>query len=839
MRKKRKKHLAVPSGRAPTPTRETALADLKVGRFREAISAYKALVKQDPALNEGLAAAYEGRARQLAAKGMDKEALVMWENRALLGDVPVRCEHLGLLIRLGRIDRALELYRHPSVARDAALLSSVRVYLAARYLAGSDEIGGRLAADDPVLVDGRVASRALTAYCSGDDPMLTEALGSIPFRSPYRDFAQILKALARLAEAPQEAARQLARIDQDSPFAGLACAAALALLPERELPGRLRGMEPAARELVFALRGWSPERCDLWRELSTLGDTPSLKALAGVVQRHSRALGPDWSRRAQLRLTFQSAPSGTGRLSALRPTVSESLLLQAWQREEEKDPWYIFEGWDLYAGPIIEDLKPPPGSEAALALALVLRRADRLMGILNPQRPRGQGSSELTRMAALQLESSLVYDPDDRDIYLRLIDHYRGTGMLNESRRLLKQAQARWPADKPLLIAAMETALAGGAFKKAAGIGREILSVDPINTGVRERLVDAHLAHARKNLCGRRADLAAKALVEAGEWVRGERMDDKVELLRGFVVLAENEAEGLSRLRSVAERLGNGLAARLTLGVEAAQSGVSVPTLFAGLGWSSPPQVRPDDLLDFLARLRAFQDAGVELPHRFLESLSAPLQSAARLELDRGQLESACETLARAAMHKARFGFARAALRRYPGEPVFELHLFEAKHSDQGYLGVEEREIERLEDAEQRAREAGDMRLAVRLGELLDRIGEMGPSAEPMLPGGPGGASPGALFAEMVGMLGVEGVLAMVKGPGPLAEALREIQRELGAAGLRSLLEAIAANPAEFGALPFPGPDMRPAEPRRSSPRKRKHKGAVPPDPDQFDLDIF
>ncbi len=236
MRKKRKKHPAAPGGRTPVPSLESALADLEAGRFREAISAYKALAKQDPALNEGLAAAYQGRARQLAAKRMDKEALVMWENRALLGDLPVHSEHLGLLIRLGRTERALDLYRHPSVANDAALGSSVRAHLAARYLAGGEEIANRLVADDPVLVDGQAARRALSAYCSGDDPTLGEALGSIAFRSPYRDFAQILKALARQAEAPQEAARQLARIDQDSPFGGLAVAAALALLPERELP---------------------------------------------------------------------------------------------------------------------------------------------------------------------------------------------------------------------------------------------------------------------------------------------------------------------------------------------------------------------------------------------------------------------------------------------------------------------------------------------------------------------------------------------------------------------------------------------------------------------------
>jgi len=842
MRKKRKKHAAAPSPRVAAPAPESALADLEAGRFREAISAYKTLVTQDPALSERLAEAYEGRARQLASKGMPKEALAMWENRALVGDAPVRLDHFTLLIRLGRLEEVLQLYRHPSLGRDAGLLGAMRAHLAARYLGGSQEFRDRLAAADPVRVDGQAASRALMAYCGGDDQGVTEALASIPFRSPYRDFAQILKALVRVAEAPEAAAEQLARIDPDSPFAGLASAARLALAPEHELTGCLRGVEAAARELVFALRGWPPERSSLWRELSTLGDEPSPKALTGIVQRHRQVLGEDWSRRALLKLMFQANLSGRARLMALRPTPSESLLLQAWQREEDEDPWDIMEGWERYAGTIVKEVKPRPGSDASLALAQVLRRGDRLMGTLDPQRAHGEGSGQLAQAAASQLELSLVYDPDDRGTYLRLIDHYRGTGALKESRRLLKQAQARWSADKPLLIAAMETALAGGAFKKAAGLGREILAVDPINTGVRERLVDAHLAHARKSLRGGRGDLATKALDEAVEWARGERMGDKLELLRGFVTMAEDEPAGLGRLRSLAERLGNGLAARLTLGAEAAQSGFATPALFAGLGWSKSPKVETDDLLDFLARLRAFQDGRVELPGPLLDSFSSSLKSAARLELERGQLETACETLARAGMHKARLGFARAALRRFPGEPVFELHAFEARHGDYGYLGIQEREIERLEQAEQRAREAGDMRLAIRLEEALDRVWDANePPGATFLDGPPGGDI-GALFAQMVGILGVEGVLEMIKGPGPLANALREVQRDLGAAAFRGLLESIARSPADFAGFPFPGP-MMPSSPKsgRSSPRTGKGKGkrATPLDPDRFDLDLF
>jgi len=49
-----------------------------------------------------------------------------------------------------------------------------------------------------------------------------------------------------------------------------------------------------------------------------------------------------------------------------------------------------------------------------------------------------------------------------------------------------------------ILEAALDAAIEAGAFKKAADIAREMLALDSINSGVRERLVEAHLAHARK-----------------------------------------------------------------------------------------------------------------------------------------------------------------------------------------------------------------------------------------------------------------------------------------------------------------------------------------------------
>ena len=80
-RRQRKKH-----DNPSSPETRAALARraLETGNFRDAIVHFKALLKIEDSdeWRAGLAAAYQERARELAAKGMFIEALVIWDNRS-------------------------------------------------------------------------------------------------------------------------------------------------------------------------------------------------------------------------------------------------------------------------------------------------------------------------------------------------------------------------------------------------------------------------------------------------------------------------------------------------------------------------------------------------------------------------------------------------------------------------------------------------------------------------------------------------------------------------------------------------------------------------------------
>ena len=168
---------------------------LEAGRYRDAIAGLKALLKDDAASERSgarrlaLGEAYAGRAHELTAKGMLKEALVIWENRAALGpEVPAALAHSLLSLRLGDPGPILQQWsRKDALSRTER--ERVGEQFAAAVLAGDEVLLERLDADDLVRRHAEPARAALAAYCAHDAEALEAALAQLPFRSPYRTWA--------------------------------------------------------------------------------------------------------------------------------------------------------------------------------------------------------------------------------------------------------------------------------------------------------------------------------------------------------------------------------------------------------------------------------------------------------------------------------------------------------------------------------------------------------------------------------------------------------------------------------------------------------------------------
>jgi tetratricopeptide (TPR) repeat protein len=117
------------------------------------------------------------------------------------------------------------------------------------------------------------------------------------------------------------------------------------------------------------------------------------------------------------------------------------------------------------------------------------------------------------------LERSLELDPDDRATHLKLIRLHRQGQDLKAARASVETALARFANDPAVLLEAVETALAGNAFKKAVTLAKRLLDLDPINSKVRALIGQAHLSHARKQIRLHRPEAAGKELDLADEWL--------------------------------------------------------------------------------------------------------------------------------------------------------------------------------------------------------------------------------------------------------------------------------------------------------------------------------
>jgi len=724
---KKPRQSSKPAAATPAHSPEQAQAALAAGRFREAIEHFKALSRTGPPAlwQEGLGLAYRGRALELEAKGMSKEALTIWDNRqqACPGLVPDP-RHLALLLRHGRVAPALAAYRHLVNTGDAAPLTEARARFAASFLiddlpAGFSE--DPVFADDPLIRDTPTARAALAAYCAGGDEEVGRQLKAIPFRSPYRDLATLLKALIGLRDDPVASGKLVERVPADSPFAPLAKAIRLGLQPDEDLTKALGEVGEPVRDFVMTLRGWPDRRRQLWRELHRLGDNPNSSQWIALLRRYRGLLGASWLRHQVRALAAADFPRPLPAPLLAELTPFDRTLGAALIGEKTTPPRAFFGFWkDVMAAIVPPGSKPAPGSEDALRLALIQRRLGENPNLLK---------STIRSWVEGELATSLELDPDYLPGHLLLIGHYRRHGRLREARPMLERLLQRWPEDAEILNEALDLALAGNAFKKAAGLAKRILDRDPINRRAKQSLFQAHLAHARKQIAKSRFDLARKELEQADGWAEGAASQARVELLRGIIAWlhGKHDKEAMSQACAA---LGGGITGRLALALEAERLRFSPQILLKETGLLPLPTPDREDLLAYCRALRNLVEEADFKPKLIWQPFHAPVHKAAKLDLDAADFETVCETLRQIGLAELRLEYANAALRRWPAKPLFVVHKFEARAA-LGKPGMDTwTQMRHLEDALVQARAEGDQRTAHRIEELLGLSGAWDPGED-------------------------------------------------------------------------------------------------------------
>ncbi len=770
---------------APSPD---ALAErgadaLRRGRFKDATEIYKQLIRQNPQpeWRQRLGDAYAGRARALVEKGMFKEAAIVLEN-TLAADGTIRepLLYLSCLVRQGQHQKARRVAL-ASIARlptpDTARLADFAAVLAlaspAPAAAEVNPPGG-----DRWAEQNRAAQVALQAWLQGSPPdEVDRLLGGIPLRSPFGPARLILKSLIIPPDAAAKARALVAMVPAESAFAAARGAVEAALADDQDLLDRWSGLRPAQQQFVAETRGLRTAATALLNHVLD-AERRGPAALFGLLIRPGSPLPEDGLRTACLNLLPaipQRIPEFERRFGTL-PALDRNRTL-ALAAEANSDWDSVPHHWRAVAKVLADENAP----QARLAQAVVLRH----LADLALKHPDAWDDPDVPDRdpVAHYLERSIAADPEHLPATLDLLERYRTDDDPKGWHRAAEDAAQRFPGNVAVLLHAVNAAVARNAYKKAVGFARQVLTVDPINIAVRDRMIELQLAHARKQMRSGRADLAGKALREAAEWERPEAPSAALRIGRTLVAMTPAQGSGTrdtlrppDTLRTVVQDAGDATLGWFCVALEASMMGWPdarmqpfQPELEAA-EHSEPDRATILALVVLLGQKEIRDSRRVIAPA--MRHIEPYLQKGSRIAWTPAELQAIAELLAHLREFRALHRYASEALRREAGDHTARFYqiLARAEGNRDRLTAVQESELFTiLEQAGKRQ----DFHLFNRVQKLV-----LGPEAGRALRGGPRpGVTQGSLSDDEMAEM-----MAEVTGNKPILppHEVRAMVKELG-----------------------------------------------------------
>jgi cellulose synthase operon protein C len=545
------------------PLAVKATEALRLGDFKQAIDLFKRLVKQEarPEWRDALAEAYTGRARILAAKGMFEEAeTALSKTAAPDGTVQDPLLYVQCLVKRSQLHKAAEL-AVKYVGNDkvpAAAAPKFAELTAALWLVAPVPLSppaDQKSEAGKWVEHAAAAQQSLTAWIERKPPQeIDQLLSHIPLRSAFRAVRLILKSLMTAPDDPARARQLLNGIPPESAFASFRLAVEAALRGGPAEPVAMPTPPSKARQ-VFAVevKGLPSAACQSLVQL-TKAERSGPGALLSFLASQTGTLPADDVKCACLNLLPQAPhrlrqfESTFGPLSKFDRNRVLALAAEAgndWERAEQC--------WTIAA----QSIEPAAGTETGLSAGVIYRHLARLAH----EHPEIEGEQKSEFPEIEYLELSLRADPDHLPAVLQLIGLYRTHRQDRDWHRLAEDAAQRFPEESAVLLQAVDSAIARKAYKKAVGFARKLLTLDPINQAARQRMIELHISHARKQIRSKRADLAWKELAEAAEWERPGAPSFLLHINHGLVgrELGE-EPDAEARLRQGVELAGGGVA---------------------------------------------------------------------------------------------------------------------------------------------------------------------------------------------------------------------------------------------------------------------------------------
>ncbi len=525
-----------------------AVSKLKAGQYKEAIDLFKALLKHANKADwrEALAHCYLQRAMGFAAKSMIKEALVLWENYAQNAEPPHegREQYIIWLLQTNDMAKAKNCLGQLSAQQldedypDLASLLGLLITIG--KISGKDlEL---LPKDSAFMKHLAVVQDALSAYRNNKPEDIEPVLKQLPFRSAFRDFRTLMKAVLLVPESAEQAQAILAKIPADSPYQHMG-ALLLAITREgSDLVKDLLLLTPLQIKLIAEAINFTKNQIELLDIVAKQKDRLSDKAKFNLAIQYETLFGADLARH-YCSAALSSYPAGQRDFTRHFGAMDD---FEAWRSKAllcERDGDYG--GAEYYWRQGITVLENR-GGESAFKIALIMRHI--------------AAHQESPEEAISWLMDSLNADPDDRESYINILQYYERQKQETDTyKEWLDKSIKKFPNDLEVLNLAIKAATHNKAFKKAAQYAQALLKIDPVNTSAKQVLFTSHIAHARKLIKSKKFHLVEKEIQLAEKISNGKRNQVQAQLMRGFFVyVAEDKKRGEQLMTEAMQKMPDG-----------------------------------------------------------------------------------------------------------------------------------------------------------------------------------------------------------------------------------------------------------------------------------------
>ncbi|PKM10789.1 MAG: hypothetical protein CVV13_11635 [Gammaproteobacteria bacterium HGW-Gammaproteobacteria-3] len=604
------------------------------GKYKEAIELYKKLLRDtdNSDWRQQFAHCYLQRALAFAAKGMFKEALVLWENYSQRAQAPyAHYDHyLSWLIQTQNPVATQSALAQLSARQLDQQYPALAAWLGLLIITEHPEFQQALPQDSDFIAHLKLAQSALQAYQENNPEGMDEALKHLPYRSAFRDFRTLLKAVAALPATPDQLPAALSKIPTHSAYAKAASLLLASTQKGTALAQAMTACTHAQRRLIGELSGLSKKQLELIEQLSKQKTPLSDKIKFNLAIQYQSLCGTELAQRFCFGLLARY-PAGQRDLNKNFGAVDDfeqNRLKALTQENNNNDAEY-------YWRQCIRAL-PQDGTDNALKTALILRH----------MASRQELSEKIDTLA-----ESLEYDPEDLDCYLQVLRYYSEQGGSAQNyKQWLDKALVQFPQNIEVLTLAIAAATRSKAHKKANQYAAKLLTLDPLNSFAKQALFSSHLAHARKLFKTKKYPLVEAEIQQAEALQPGKNTALQAQLLRGFLNFAtQDKQQGLNLITDALNKLdADPLSAHFQIALEAQLTGLPVTTLLTELPPVKGHLLSPPELTRFVRLLTQYnqEHGGLESLHKALEKVKAPLKkSISQQHYDENLLLALCQAL--------------------------------------------------------------------------------------------------------------------------------------------------------------------------------------------------